>query len=237
MNHSSRWVGRLTLGAAVLATASLALVGARYGLPMVFLIVAGGLLVGVIGLLWLSILSLGGETAMTVEEALSLAAPPMEEEQKRAVLRALKDLEYERGMGKIAEADYAELSQRYRGEAKALLVELDQSLTPARRTVEKLIDRRLRADRKAAAERSPEESKQDPEPDPAELDSVRAAAITGPSRRCSSCNHRSPLSADRCTACGCALGGQRQTLCRSCPAVYDDSLAECPMCGVEKGAE
>jgi len=233
MSQGSHRTRKLILGVAIASVACLWLVGARYGLPMALLVVAGGLLLGVIGMLWLSMLSLGGQTAMTVEEALSLAAPPTEEEQKRAVLRALKDLEYERRMGKIAEADYVELSQRYRGEAKALLLELDQSLKPAREAVEKLIQKRLHEQLELEADSRPRKSKHEPKGDSARASPVGAAtAVRGPSRSCPKCSHRSPLSADTCEDCGGSLAKRGQTLCRSCPAVYDSSLTECPTCGV-----
>jgi hypothetical protein len=59
------------------------------------------------------------------------------------VLRALKDLEYERSVGKISPEDYAELSAKYRSEAKRLIQSLDEALGPARREVELAIERRL----------------------------------------------------------------------------------------------
>ncbi len=106
------------------------------------LVVATGALVGVILLLWQSVQSLTGESAITLEEALGLGARSAEEEQKRAVLRGLKDLEYERSVGKISEEDYREISERYRGEARRLLRIIDESVADAR-DVEELVRRRL----------------------------------------------------------------------------------------------
>ena len=65
-----------------------------------------------ISLFWTSIQDLSGESELTLDEALGMAAPSAEEERKRSVLRALKDLEYERSVGKISEDDFAELSQQ-----------------------------------------------------------------------------------------------------------------------------
>ncbi len=72
-----------------------------------------------------------------------MGAPSKVEEEKRAVLRALKDLEYERGVGKLSPEDYAELSSKYRAEAKRLIQSLDETLGAAREEVEKAIQRRL----------------------------------------------------------------------------------------------
>lgn len=118
-------------------------VGLAYGLAFSLLIVAGFALFLIVALLWSSVQSLAGETPLTLDEALSLGAPSAEEEQKRAVLRALKDLEYERSVGKIDEDDYRELSTRYREEARRLITALDETSAPARALAEKLAAERV----------------------------------------------------------------------------------------------
>jgi hypothetical protein len=121
-----------------------------YG-PALMALAAGALLLG-ITLLWGSVQSLTGETPLTLEEALTLGAPSAEEEQKRALLRALKDLEYERSVGKITPEDYKELSARYRAEAIRLMQDLDESLGPARERAEKLLSERLAREAEEARE-------------------------------------------------------------------------------------
>ncbi len=106
--------------------------GAVYGVGTALITLAGGVLLIVIAILWASVRTLSGDTAITLEEAIALGAPTAAEEQKRAVLRALKDLEFERSIGKIADADYEELVQRYRAEAKRLLRAVDDDLAPMR---------------------------------------------------------------------------------------------------------
>ncbi len=113
------------------------------GPPLLLLVLASGALTLVVMLMWSSVQSLTGGTALGFEEALGMGAPSRVEEQKRAVLRALKDLEYERGVGKISPEDYAELSVRYRAEAKRLMQSLDEALGPARQDVERTIQARL----------------------------------------------------------------------------------------------
>jgi hypothetical protein len=113
------------------------------GIEIALLIVAAGALVGVIALLWASVQNLTGESPITLEEALSLGAPSAEEEQKRAVLRALKDLEFERGVGKITEEDYAELSAKYRAEARRLIQAVDEAHAKERAEVERQLSARL----------------------------------------------------------------------------------------------
>jgi len=134
-----RWAA--PLGVVVLAWA----LGHHFGLGVGLLTVAGGVLCGSIWLIWSSLQGLSGEAPLTLDEALSLGAPSAEEEQKRAVLRALKDLEYERAVGKINDTDYASLAERYRNEAKRLLRAVDQDLGPERERAEQILAERLAA--------------------------------------------------------------------------------------------
>jgi hypothetical protein len=134
-----RWVA--PLGVVALAIG----LGNLFGLGVGLLTFSGGVLCGSIWLIWSSLQGLSGEAPLTLEEALSLGAPSAEEEQKRAVLRALKDLEYERAVGKINDADYATLAEHYRNEAKRLLRAVDQDLGPERDRAEQILAERLAA--------------------------------------------------------------------------------------------
>jgi hypothetical protein len=117
--------------------------GRIFGVGIGFLIAAGtALMLGIWGF-WSSLQNLSGDAPLTLDEALSLGAPTVEEEQKRAVLRALKDLEYERAVGKISEADYTQLSERYRQDAKRLLRLVERDLTPERERAERILKERL----------------------------------------------------------------------------------------------
>lgn len=127
----------------VLWLLAVVVVGRLNGIEPAFLVLAAGVLTLVITLMWSSVQSLTGGSALGFEEALGMGAPSKVEEEKRAVLRALKDLEYERGVGKISPEDYAELSARYRSEAKRLIQSLDEALAPARREVEQALEQRL----------------------------------------------------------------------------------------------
>jgi hypothetical protein len=139
LSDNARWLYPLSV--VVLAT----LLGQFFGLGLGLLIVGGGTLGASIWLIWSSLQGLNSEAPITLEEAISLGAPSVEEEQKRAVLRALKDLEYERSVGKISDEDYASLSEHYRTEAKRLLRAVDQDLSPERERAERLLAERLAA--------------------------------------------------------------------------------------------
>ena len=132
------------VGLPILTVAIAMTAGFVQGPASAILVLAGGALVGVIAVFWASVRTLVGETPLSGADAYALAAPRAEEERKRAVLRALKDLEFERSVGKISEADYAELVTRYRGEAKRLLRAIDEEAQPRHERAEALIAKRLR---------------------------------------------------------------------------------------------
>jgi len=140
MKAHLRWLAPL----GVVVAASVA--GHYMGLGVGLLTLSGGVLGGVIWLMWASLQGLAGDVPLTLDEALSLGAPSTEEEQKRSVLRALKDLEYERAVGKINDADYAILAEHYRNEAKRLLRAVDADLGPERERAEQILADRLAAE-------------------------------------------------------------------------------------------
>jgi hypothetical protein len=133
--------------------------GVLSGVELAFLVGAAGVLVLVITLAWVSVQSLTGSASLGFEEALGMGAPSKAEEEKRSVLRALKDLEYERSVGKISPEDYAELSAKYRAEAKRLIQALDETLAPARAEVEKALQKRLDKVGLSGAEPEPSQEK------------------------------------------------------------------------------
>lgn len=107
------------------------------------LVLASGVLIGAIALLWTSLRSLFGD--MPIDDALDEAAAVARThrssralERKGQALRALKDLELERAVGKIDDEDYAALVGRYRGEAKAAIRELDDQTSAFRARAEQL---------------------------------------------------------------------------------------------------
>jgi hypothetical protein len=151
MNARSLPPGAVRAALPIVTVVGAVVAGVVIGIEIALLVVAAGALLGVVALLWASVQSLTGESPITLEEAISLGAPSAEEEQKRAVLRALKDLEFERSVGKISEEDYAELSARFREEAKRLIESLDQSSEPARERVEKLVAERIAREKRASA--------------------------------------------------------------------------------------
>ncbi|MEP7051859.1 MAG: zinc-ribbon domain-containing protein [Pseudomonadota bacterium] len=190
-------------------------VGNLYGVQLVVLTLAAGALLLVIWLLWNSVQALAGESELTFEEAFSLGARSAEEEQKRAVLRALKDLEYERSVGKIGEDDFHEYSARYRAEAKRLMQTLDENLAEGRQQVERELERRLaRAGAKSAEaleasdEAEANTARLAPLEAGAELEEPGINAGHSPAPgglQCSACQAKNEPDARFCKACGTPL--------------------------------
>ena len=75
---------------------------------------------------------LGGRTRIALER------------EKTLVLRAIKDLEFDRAMGKVSDADFAEMSARLRARASGLLRQLDRG-AGYRGEIERELATRLKA--------------------------------------------------------------------------------------------
>ncbi|MEI9954117.1 MAG: zinc ribbon domain-containing protein [Pseudomonadota bacterium] len=191
-----RWAAPLfTLLAAIIA-------GVLYGVQLVVLTLAAAALLLVIWLLWSSVQALAGESALTFEEAFSLGARSAEEEQKRAVLRALKDLEYERSVGKISEDDYHEYSARYRAEAKRLIQSLDENLAEGRKQVEDELARRLSKKPVIAKQSGLPEAEASGGSAPENGAHLEPEPIARATRECPACQVKNELDARFCKACG-----------------------------------
>jgi len=169
------WAVPLVFGAGAIV------VGLVYDLGTAILVLAGGALLGTIAFLWASLRTLSGDAPLSLDEAVALGARAANEERKRAVLQALKDLDYEFSVGKIGEEDYRELRSRYRAEAKRLLRALDQDLEPARARAEAYIAARLAG-------------------------ATDASLVgTAPTRACKGCGTVNDDDARFCKACGTSL--------------------------------
>jgi hypothetical protein len=201
MRDLERLLASAAIGIAPITVVAALVAGATTGLGPALLILAGGMLLGAVLLLWSSLGRLTGESPLTLEEAIGLGAPSPEEERKRSILRALKDLEFERSVGKLSEEDFAELSTRYRTEAKALLRSLEAELAPRRQKAEVKLRARLEKEGILEAARSSAPAPRTPTETP-----VSASPPTPPiPRSCSSCQTANDADARFCKRCGATL--------------------------------
>ena len=84
-----------------------------------------------------------GEVTATAAEALSERARAVLTREKALVLRALKDLEFDRSMGKVSQADFDEMAQRLRSRALSLMKQLDDDATGYKTIIERELTARL----------------------------------------------------------------------------------------------
>jgi hypothetical protein len=118
-------------------------------------------------------------------------------EEKRRVLRSIKDLEAEHALGKIDEADYEALSMQYRDQAKALMREMDDSTAPAMAEAEKLAAEYLAAQGLGAKHADEVEE---------------GGEITAPARMaCASCGVSNEPDAAFCKKCGATIGARESS--------------------------
>jgi len=115
-------------GIALLFMVGVSLAGWFGGASIVLIFLAAVALCTTIALMWSSLEHMGEKSSLDFEDALSVAVPSATEEQKLAVLRALKDLEYELTVGKISREDFDLASNEYRTQARRLIAAQDESM-------------------------------------------------------------------------------------------------------------
>ena len=112
------------------------------------------------------------------------------EREKTLTLRALKDLEFDRAMGKISQTDFAEMTARLRARAARLIGQLDNE-RGYREQIEREIARRIGTEPTAQA-----------------LPSTISIAAQE-ARTCPSCGRNSDIDARFCKHCGTSLESGR----------------------------
>ncbi len=142
-------------------------------------------------------LPLTGSAMMDVPQILGGRTRAALERDKALVLRSIKELEFDRAMGKISEKDFAEMGGRLRSRAARIMRQLDAG-SGYRQQIDREVDRRVGS----AATGSGGSTRQDP-PYGSTGGSVRQHP---PSAVCSSCSTRNDPDAKFCKHCGVSLG-------------------------------
>lgn len=174
-----------------------AVVGFLSGMGTAILVLTAGTLLGTIAIVWTSVRTLTGDAPLPEDmHALSQddrGKPSALAEQRRMLVRALKDLEHERAIGRIDDADYAEISQNCRAQIKEIMRQEDEELAPLRARAEDLIDKHLGKARPITTEQP---SKEEPKSD----------STSTPDRlACASCSTSNERDAKFCKGCGGSL--------------------------------
>ncbi len=126
------------------------------------------------------------------------------EREKHLVLRAIKELEFDRDMGKVGAGDFEEISARFRARARRLLRELDDEPDDLRGIIEKELRARLRAKGVSVVEAqvksdAPEAQAETPE---AKAGGSEAIATARPAGECPACGGANDADARFCKHCG-----------------------------------
>ncbi len=186
------------------------------------LVLAGGALFATIAFFWASLRTLSGDAPLA-EGFDQLTRRRIEAgdgaaERKRTALRALKDIELEHSIGKIDDADYTELSARYREQAKAILREMDAEILP----------RRDRAEQLARAYVAKRGITMEPREDPASSAPEDGPNTSEPRRVCKGCLASNEPDAVYCKGCGARIVPRG---CAGCATINEEDAAFCKRCG------
>jgi hypothetical protein len=198
-DEAERSLGRaVAIGLPAVTVVGAIAIGLAAGMGSGLLVLASGALLGTIALLWASVRTLSGDAPLqTGFQTVAARRHGVDAlgEEKRRVLRALKDLEAEHALGKIDDADYEALVARYRADAKAVMREMDREIGPLREEAERIareyLGKRGLVDKAAAAPaEKTEQAEGKPAPD-------RAA--------CAKCGTSNESDAAFCKKCGATI--------------------------------
>lgn len=190
----------VVLGLAVLAVLLALVFEAEIGSATVGLTVAGGALVLCLHSLYHMVQALSRpslETVVDREAELAMSGKRALREERRRVLRAINELEFDHAMGKLSEEDYRKVREGYELRAIEVMRALD-----AEPSLDAELTRELR--RRGLMEGgAPEPSEAEPaaEPTPGSEPAPRSEE-----RRCSACEGENDLDARFCKHCGGRLG-------------------------------
>jgi hypothetical protein len=217
-----------------LVTAVLTLVtGVTMGAPLAILVMASGILLGVIALFWASLRILSGDAALSPElEALDATAHAVDAlaSRKKMLVRALKDLENERALGKLEEDDFEQLSHTYRGELKEVLTRIDASLEPHRPKAEDAA--RTYLAKAGLAEEGyrgtpPREEDEAPESEESEPVVAKKAAKTAETKT----EKKTEKKADDATKVSATTAPVTRVECKKCQTSNEVDASFCKKCG------
>jgi len=142
------------------------------------------------------------------------------EREKTLVLRSIKELEFDRAMGKVSEKDFAEMSGRLRARAARLMRQLDAG-AGYRREIEQEITKRIGSAPAGSTEQDPAYTAKAQHPaytakaqNPADAadrqssEDVERVLLSRPAATCASCNTSNDSDARFCKRCGHSLEAQ-----------------------------
>ncbi len=151
----------------------------------------------------------------------SLASHAALEEEKKQILMAIKELDFDRAMTKINDQDFETLRARYERDALRVLKAIDEEFEGWRKKAEALATKHLRTARPAKASPRPETA-------PA---ATKAKASDESTHDCPSCKTANDADSRFCKKCGSRLPGPKT--CDSCQTENEKDAEFCTRCGTK----
>jgi hypothetical protein len=116
----------------------------KHFLPSAFIVLSAGGLLFAISFVWASLRGLfGGAHETHVIESAAVRHRQELLDEKEAVIRSLKDLEFEREVGKLSDHDFKRLESELRTRAKGILKQLDEDLREHRSKAQAMLESEL----------------------------------------------------------------------------------------------
>ncbi|TAK18945.1 MAG: zinc ribbon domain-containing protein [Myxococcaceae bacterium] len=170
-------------------------IGLVKGAPAVVLWIGFSMFSGAVLLFWETLRlvldpSRSGDAAEGEDDGAALGAL---EERKRAAVQALRDLEFERSIGRLGEDDHRALEARYREEARAAMRAIDEGIGPWRTRAEAML---------AEAEAAELGAKTDAAKTDAAKTETKASAAPAAEAGCPKCQTLNDEDAVFCKRCG-----------------------------------
>ncbi len=117
-------------------------VGLTRGAPSVALWFAFVALASAVLLFWEALRTALDPAAPGDEDATDDEGAPAElEARKKAALQALRDIDFERSIGRLSDEDHAALEKKYRDEARAAMKAIDEGLGPWLKRADEMLAR------------------------------------------------------------------------------------------------
>lgn len=201
----------VAIGLPIVTVVAAGAVGVTMGPATSILVVAAGMLLGVIAILWGSIRILSGDAPLPPDlEELDMRAQGDDPllGRKKMLLRALKDLDNERAIGKLEAEDYEPIAAQYRAELKAVLTKIDDSLAPTRALAEEAAREYLEKAAIERAEKTEKKSKKKRAPtkdEPAEDEAMKDEPAEDARVVCPKCEAKNEPDAKFCKECATKL--------------------------------
>jgi hypothetical protein len=124
------------------------------------------------------------------------------EREKMLALRSIKELEFDRAMGKVSDSDWQEMSGRLRTRATRLMRQLDAGVG-YRQQIERDLAKRLGASAAPVRDRRDPGAVHEGAADPESIDAADVDDQSGPATRtCASCDTENDADARFCKGCG-----------------------------------